>query len=130
MRSWPDRLWTRSERQVVALLLAGLLGLLAYRFLTRPAHLADPLPPQGARAHEIDGRIDPNTATWEQLALLPGIGEKRARTIVAYREQATSDRPDRLPFATLDDLENVHGVGPAMVENLAPYLLLPGEPGH
>jgi competence protein ComEA len=40
--------------------------------------------------------------------LLTGIGETRAQAIVAYREENG-------PFASIDDLANVAGIGPATV---------------
>jgi competence protein ComEA len=73
-------------------------------------------------------RIDPNTASWERLAVLPGIGEKRAKTIIAYRNQVQATHPDRPAFGSAEDLAQVKGIGPATVENLRPYLMFPALP--
>lgn len=79
---------------------------------------------------EVTLRIDPNVATWWELAELPGIGETKARAIIAYREQFRSDAlhddPDAVPppaFANAEDLDNVKGIGPVTVEKMRPLLL-------
>ena len=59
-------------------------------------------------------RINVNTADAYDLQRLPGIGEKRARDIIAWREANG-------PFRTLDELIEVSGIGPAVLENLRPY---------
>jgi competence protein ComEA len=68
----------------------------------------------------VEFRIDVNRADWPEFSLLPGIGETIARRIVASRE-ADGD------FQTHDDLERVHGIGPAKLEAIRPYLLPIGE---
>ncbi|MEX0912619.1 MAG: helix-hairpin-helix domain-containing protein, partial [Gemmatimonadota bacterium] len=60
-------------------------------------------------------RIDPNTAAAEQLARLPRIGPSLAERIVSYRRAAGG-------FRTPDDLLGVPGIGPAVLEGIAPYL--------
>ena len=57
------------------------------------------------------GPIDLNRATAEQLDVLPGIGPATAAAIVTYREQVG-------PFAAVDDLLNVPGIGPAKLDAL------------
>jgi competence protein ComEA len=60
-------------------------------------------------------RIDINTASWPELAQLPGIGETLARRIVASREtEGLFRRPA--------DLRRVRGVGPVVLERILPYL--------
>ena len=57
------------------------------------------------------GRIDLNSATAEQLRSLPNIGEVRAQAIVSFREA-------RGPFAAVDDLLLVSGIGPETLAGL------------
>lgn len=57
------------------------------------------------------GPVDINTADAAGLAAaINGIGEKKAASIVAYREANG-------PFTRIDDLTNVKGIGPATIEN-------------
>ena len=53
--------------------------------------------------------IDLNTATAEQLDTLPGVGPSTAAAIVGYRQEHGR-------FESVDDLEQVHGIGPAKLE--------------
>jgi competence protein ComEA len=53
--------------------------------------------------------VNINTATQEELETLPGIGPSRAQDIIAYREANG-------PFESVDDLENVSGIGPATID--------------
>jgi len=87
-----------------------------------------PGPPLTRRDVEI--KINPNTATWWELAELPGIGEVKGRAIVAYREQfrreALADNPRADPppaFTKPEDLDAVKGIGPATVEKMRPMLV-------
>jgi len=54
--------------------------------------------------------LDLNRASEEDLTVLPGIGPARARAIVEARERA--------PFARVQELEGVHGIGPRTVAGL------------
>lgn len=66
-------------------------------------------------------RIDPNEADELQLDRLPRVGPSLARRIVEWR--AANGR-----FRTLADLDAVPGVGPALLESLAPLVTLPMAP--
>lgn len=66
-------------------------------------------------------RIDPNRAGPDELDRLPRVGPALARRIVARRESHG-------PFRTLADLDSVSGVGPALLEALAPHLTLSAAP--
>ncbi len=59
--------------------------------------------------------ININTATEDELQLLPAIGTTRARDIVAYREAQG-------PFERVEDLLAVPGIGPATYERVAPHI--------
>lgn len=118
-------LWTRTQRTAVVLILPSLLALLSYRYFTRPAFIPNTLPDSSPRAGEIASQLDPNTAPWQQLAILPNLGQKKARAIVAYRDQYLADHPGDIPFKTPDDLQAVPGIGPATADTLTPYLTFP-----
>jgi competence protein ComEA len=56
------------------------------------------------------GPVDINTADAATLAgAINGVGEKRAATIVAYRDEHG-------PFARIEDLSNVKGIGLGTIE--------------
>ena len=57
-----------------------------------------------------DEPIDINTASAEMLAeTIDGVGERRADAIVRYREQHG-------PFASVEELVEVSGIGPKILE--------------
>lgn len=66
-------------------------------------------PPAGPGAVPI--RIDLNAAGVGELAALPGIGPERAQRILLHRVRAG-------PFAGVDDLLEVDGIGLETVEGL------------
>ena len=59
--------------------------------------------------------LDLNSASEEELARLPGIGEKRARDIVEYRIQNG-------PFSSVQDLLNIDGIGQKTLDSLLDYI--------
>lgn len=66
---------------------------------------ATPSLPSG---RDSSGKINLNLATTAQLESLPGIGPKTAAQIEAYREHQ--------PFASVEELQQVHGIGPKKLE--------------
>jgi len=61
--------------------------------------------------------INLNTATIDELKTLNGIGEKKAESIIRYREEKGL-------FKTIDDLKNVDGIGEKTFENLKSSLTI------
>ena len=66
----------------------------------------------GALPLLFGGRVDLNRAASGALEALPGIGPKRAAAIERARFQRS--------FCSVDELQRVHGIGPATVAGLAP----------
>lgn len=59
--------------------------------------------------------IDVNAAGPDELAQLPGLGPATARRIVEHREQHG-------PFATIESLLDVPGIGPTTLAGMRPHL--------
>jgi competence protein ComEA len=100
---------------VVCAVLIGLLGLhwvLGAGIGKTPPHL------EGVERVD-DHKIDINRADWWELQALQGIGEKRAKDIVAYRDRHG-------PFKSVDDLVDVKGIGPKMLLGLRSHLTAGG----
>jgi competence protein ComEA len=77
-----------------------------------------------ARAAEepprLTGKVNINTASVEELQLLPGIGATRAEAIVAERKR-------RGGFKRVEDLLEVKGIGEASLARLRPYVTIEGK---
>jgi competence ComEA-like helix-hairpin-helix protein len=67
--------------------------------------------------------IDLSSAAIEDLVLLPGIGEKRARAIADHRASHG-------PFSSPEDLEEISGIGPKTVERIRPFWEGTASPGQ
>jgi len=70
------------------------------------------LPCEIATVRHGAGPVNINTATAKELRSLPGIGKKRAETIVR-------DRKSNGLFHSVDDLQRIKGIGRGMLEKLA-----------
>jgi len=65
--------------------------------------------------HLIQQKINLNTATKTELMMLPGIGEATAERILLYRDEKGS-------FKTINELENVKGIGEKKFERLKTHI--------
>jgi competence protein ComEA len=79
--------------------------------------LVTAMAPQQARAA---GKVNINTATAEELALLPRVGPSVAGRIIEFREQNGS-------FGSPEDLMLVRGIGERTYELIEPWVKLDGE---
>lgn len=66
-------------------------------------------------------RININTATWEELTLLPGVGEAIAKDIVAYRNLHGR-------FTSISQLDEVKGIGEGKLAAIKDYIILEDAP--
>jgi competence protein ComEA len=85
----------------------------------RIPRVGDIAAPVGDEAAEQDMSaprlIDINTADATTLGTLPGIGPATADAIIAYRTQNG-------PFKRVEDIDNVKGIGPALLADLLPLI--------
>jgi len=84
----------------------GLAMALAFLSSAATTFAAKPLP---------SGKVNINTASVEQLSTLPGVGEKLAARIIAYREKSGS-------FSTPQELMNVRGIGEKNFQRMQEYV--------
>lgn len=61
--------------------------------------------------------ININTASVRELQKLNGVGEVTAAAIIEYREKHGA-------FSSVDEIDNVYGIGKATLEKLRPYILV------
>ena len=73
-----------------------------------------------ARAQKatLEGVVNINTASPDELRLLPGVGPARIRNILAYRHKH--------PFRTVEELARIKGIGRKMVRHLRLHLAVTG----
>ncbi len=69
--------------------------------------------PNGRGSAATDSRLDINRATLDDLVALPGIGETLARRIL-----------ERRPYRSLDELDDVPGIGAERLNDLRRYLVV------
>ncbi|HWU86045.1 MAG TPA: helix-hairpin-helix domain-containing protein [Kofleriaceae bacterium] len=79
----------------------------------------DPPTPRPARK-EVSGKLNLNTATEEQLMLLPTVGPSKAERIVVWRKKNGG-------FRRVADLRRVKGFGYKTLKRLEPFLDIQGE---
>lgn len=76
---------------------------------------------QGEEGHmaveeqEEDGRIDLNSADIQALMGIPGIGEAKAKSIIAYREQNGS-------FQSVEDVMKITGIKEGLYSKMKDYI--------
>ena len=72
-----------------------------------------------ATSGPAEGVVNINTATSEQLQLLPRVGPALASRIIEFRETSG-------PFRSVDEIIAVRGIGESSFEKLEPYIVTSG----
>ena len=91
---------------------ATVIAILAAITLAPVALAADP--------PALTGVVNVNTASVEELQLLPGIGAARADAVIALRKQ-------RGGFKSVEELTEVKGIGAVGLDRMRPYVRLQGK---
>jgi len=104
---------SRAEAVVLAALLATLLAALGVMAIQRAR--SGGAVKVSLSKEDVQHRIDLNSASEPELLLIPGIGPARARKVVEHRT-----RQGR--FSMVDELANVDGFTPKLVEQVRPFL--------
>ena len=117
--------WTTRQRLALSLLILLILSYLLIRYQFTPSRINNPQPLEGPRANDLQNKLDPNTATLDDLSALPNLGPAMARRILEDRQQFQKQHPNQPPYQKLEDLQRIKGIGPATLENLRPYLKFP-----
>src|SRR3954469_17173535 len=74
--------------------------------------------PAAAARKQLEGVVNVNTASPDELRLLPGIGPAKVRNIVAYRTKHA--------FRTVEELVRIKGIGRKMFRRLRLHLAVSG----
>lgn len=72
-------------------------------------HTSHSRAPKSSVMTDSSGQVHLNQANIDELQKLKGIGEKKAQTIVEYRQKNGG-------FKNIDEFKNVKGIGPAIFE--------------
>ena len=115
------------EGTVLILTLLFVLGTLLWFRVSRPAEgltfvetgetgRTVSAPEQRSAPGMLEGEVlDLNTASQADLTRLPGIGEKKAAAILAWREEHG-------PFRVVEDVMSVDGIGEKILADIRPYV--------
>lgn len=111
-RSRPDESW-RTEKEKI------LLTFQERSQLVNEGDAASPQKPLEAKPaiskKTLTGKLNINTATSEELEILPKIGPAMASRIVEYRTKNGF-------FQSIDEIQNVKGIGPKTFEIIRDYI--------
>jgi competence protein ComEA len=74
----------------------------------------------GAAQAGMEGKVDINSASVKELSTIPGIGQKKAESIINYRSEKGE-------FSSVDDLMKVEGIGKKTLERIKPFVTVQGS---
>ena len=77
------------------------------------------IPSLSSMENTISGKVNINSATEEELEILPGIGPTAAKNIIEYRVENGE-------FMGIEDIQKVAGIGPATYEKIK-FLITVGK---
>ena len=127
-----ERLTQRLQVFLVYLLCVVLLGSMGVLWLRERGFFRAGPVVEFTPEMRLEKPIDLNTAGWWELMQVRGIGETRAKEIVALRERKILDQKRKHDkergFQSLDELSEVPGITPAMIEELRSIVRVEQKP--
>ncbi len=123
-----NNIFTKDERKIIVFLIAFLaLGIILVNAnnliqnfnIEDQENIQDSLQAIIESSHTVS-KININEADIETLGELPGIGQKKAKTILDFREENGK-------FKSLIELINIKGIGKKTLAKLLPYLEMIGD---
>lgn len=112
---WPQLTLRRVDQVVVVAVVSLSLLVLAGHWWWEGRFRGKVIDIEHAEPTQVAFQVDINAANWPELTLLPEVGEQLAKRIVEWRAEHG-------PFADLDQLRRVRGIGPKTFERVKPYL--------
>ena len=109
---------------ITCLFLVCLLVLFIYRLthehgMILTQNTAETTVPFESEPFYINGKVNINIANADQLQILDGIGPELAKRIIAFRNQNG-------PFQSIEDIQNVKGIGETKYNAIAKYITTGG----
>jgi len=111
----PATLLPPRSQPLLAFIVAGCLSAAAIWFVAAGGLAGRLVHHDAAPAGDNRFTVNINAAGETELAQLPGLGATTARRIIDHRQQHG-------PFASLDGLLDVPGIGPATLDAMRPHL--------
>jgi len=110
-----------SEKRLIFVSFVGLVVLLGLA-LEKTYKKEDTQVNQVTQRRTVEFPMDINTASYEDLLEIPGIGPAKARAIIQFRDQNG-------PFRTIEDLMKVSGIGKSTAQRIAEFVKLESSSG-
>ena len=106
--------FTRNGIILLIVTLLGAIGLVGYE-IWQYSTASKPYTADEIAQMEIDVPVNINTADIEELKAIPGMNEKLAQSVLAYREEHGG-------FTDKSELIGVNGIGDEIYRELEPYI--------
>lgn len=113
--------WSRTPAAMVSASILGIVSIsgVLWSMQSKPIESTDSivehLDPNDVPPARL--QLDLNSATIDQLNLLPNIGPTLAKRIIEYRDQNG-------PYESLKDLDNVKGIGPKTIDRIEEWVIV------
>ncbi|MBL4883682.1 MAG: helix-hairpin-helix domain-containing protein [Planctomycetaceae bacterium] len=108
---------TRSDQKIVAAICLFLLVWAGGRWIDLSHWGREEIEIHRIDSVETTYLVDVNTSNWLEFSMLEGIGEVLAKRIVDYRDEHGD-------FATVQELQDVKGIGKKTFARILPHLVL------